>query len=101
MKNFIHTFLILFSFFCFGQKDMNWYAFYNSDSTKIGYKDAEGKVKIEPYKLGDQTACAFCPYRSICQFDRQLPGNNYRNLPSLKDNEAILKIRAEQEVDAR
>jgi ATP-dependent helicase/nuclease subunit B len=60
-----------------------------------------GKVKIEPYKLGDQTACTFCPYRSICQFDRQLPGNNYRNLSSLKDNEAILKIRAEQEVDAR
>ena len=48
MKNFIHTLLILFSVFCFGQKDMNWYAFYNSDSTKIGYKDAEGKVKIEP-----------------------------------------------------
>lgn len=48
MKNFIHTLLILFSVFCFGQKDMNWYAFYNSDSTKIGYKDAEGNVKIEP-----------------------------------------------------
>lgn len=48
MKNYIQLFLLLFSFFCFGQKDTNWYAFYNSDSTKIGFKDAEGNVKIEP-----------------------------------------------------
>lgn len=68
---------------------------------KVSQELVGGKVKIEPYKLGDQTACTFCPYRSVCQFDRQLPGNNYRNLPPLKDNEAIHKIRAEQEVDAR
>lgn len=48
MKNCIQLFLILFSTFCFGQKDENWYAFYNSDSTKIGFKDVNGKIKIEP-----------------------------------------------------
>ena len=48
MRVFIQIFLILFSTFCFGQKDTNWYAFYNSDSTKIGFKDAEGKIRIEP-----------------------------------------------------
>ena len=48
MRVFIQIFLILFSTFCFGQKDTNWYAFYNSDSTKIGFKDAEGKIKIQP-----------------------------------------------------
>lgn len=48
MKGFTSLFLLLFSVFCFGQKDTNWYAFYNSDSTKIGFKDAEGKIKIEP-----------------------------------------------------
>lgn len=47
MKNYVQLFLILFSVFCFGQKDTNWYSFYNSDSTKIGFKDAEGNVKIE------------------------------------------------------
>lgn len=59
-----------------------------------------GKVKIEPYKMQNQTACEYCPYLSICQFDRQLPGNNYRNLPPLRDDEAIRKMRAEQEADS-
>ncbi len=67
---------------------------------KVSHELVGGKVKIEPYKLQDKTACDYCPYLSICQFDRQLPGNNYRNLPPLKDNDAILKIRAEQEVNA-
>lgn len=48
MRTCFQLFFIVFSFFCFGQKDTNWYAFYNQDSTKIGFKDAEGKIKIEP-----------------------------------------------------
>lgn len=47
MKNYFQIFLLLFSFFCFGQKDTNWYAFYNQDSTKIGFKDAKGHIKIK------------------------------------------------------
>jgi hypothetical protein len=39
---------IFFSFFCFAQEDTNWYTFYNSDSTKIGFKDSNGNIKIEP-----------------------------------------------------
>ncbi|MDR2206897.1 MAG: WG repeat-containing protein [Flavobacteriaceae bacterium] len=48
MKNIIQIFLVFVSAFCFGQKDTNWYAFYNADSTKIGYKNADGKTMIEP-----------------------------------------------------
>lgn len=48
MKKSFIIFIALFSVFCFGQKDTNWYSYYNSDSTKIGFKDAEGNVKIEP-----------------------------------------------------
>ncbi|MGS0764415.1 helicase-exonuclease AddAB subunit AddB [Syntrophomonas curvata] len=62
---------------------------------KAGAELAGGKVKIEPYKLEKHTACDFCIYSSICQFDRQLPENRYRHLPPLKDVEAIRKIRAE------
>ncbi len=68
---------------------------------KVSHELVGGKVKIEPYKIQNQTPCSFCPYLSICQFDRQIPGNTYRNLPPLKNNEAIRKIRAEQEVEAR
>ena len=48
MKNIVQLFFVVFSFFCFSQEDTNWYGFYNSDSTKIGYKDSRGNVKIEP-----------------------------------------------------
>ncbi len=48
MKRFLLLFFGFSYVFCCSQKDTNWYAFYNSDSTKIGFKDAEGKVRIEP-----------------------------------------------------
>ena len=48
MKNLVQLIFVLFSVFCFSQEDTNWYGFYNSDSTKIGYKDSRGNVKIEP-----------------------------------------------------
>jgi len=57
-----------------------------------------GKVKMEPYKIQQQTACSFCPYIAICQFDRQLPDNNYRHLIPLKDEEVIQRIKANKEV---
>jgi len=44
-------FLFVFLFFTqlvFAQENTDWYAFYNADSTLIGYKDAKGNVKIKP-----------------------------------------------------
>ncbi len=48
MKNVFLLYIFLFSALTFGQEDTNWYAYYNTDSTKIGYRDAKGNVKIEP-----------------------------------------------------
>ncbi|WP_312078766.1 WG repeat-containing protein [Chryseobacterium sp.] len=48
MKTNFQIFFILISIFCFSQEDRNWYVFYNSDSTKFGYKDSQGNIKIEP-----------------------------------------------------
>lgn len=44
---------------------------------KIGAGIAAGKVDIAPYRLGGQTACSFCSYKSVCQFDPQLESNQY------------------------
>ncbi|MGI5912697.1 MAG: helicase-exonuclease AddAB subunit AddB [Syntrophomonadaceae bacterium] len=63
---------------------------------KVCYEMFGGKVKIEPYKVNNQTACDYCSYRSICLFDPYLSDNSYRNLQPLKDTEAIRKIRLEQ-----
>jgi len=42
-----------------GQKSDTWIAFYNQDSTKIGYKDSEGNMKIAPRFSGYATAMKF------------------------------------------
>ena len=54
-----------------------------------GNEIVSGNVDIYPYKLKDRTACDFCPFHSICQFDSSLKENNYRILPSLKKDEAL------------
>lgn len=41
---------------------------------------ADGVVDIAPYRLGDETACRYCPYPAVCRFDRQFPENVFRIL---------------------
>ncbi|WP_101772594.1 helicase-exonuclease AddAB subunit AddB [Peptostreptococcus faecalis] len=36
-----------------------------------------GIVDIKPYKYADRTACDYCSYKSICQFDSTLGMNSY------------------------
>jgi ATP-dependent helicase/nuclease subunit B len=68
---------------------------------RIGAEIMGGQVKIEPVKQGHKTACSFCPYGAICQFDRQLADNNYRNVRTLSDEEVTARIQASKEVAAR
>lgn len=65
---------------------------------KIGREILDGAVRIEPAKSGQRNACTYCTYASICQFDRLLPDNNYRNIRALKDDEVIARLQANQEV---
>ena len=44
----------------------------------IGTDITEGRVDIEPYRLGKKTACEHCSYKSVCQFDPLFEGNAYR-----------------------
>lgn len=49
MKILTLTFLLtLLKFFVFGQNNNTWTAFWNKDTSLIGYKDKNGEVKIEP-----------------------------------------------------
>jgi len=65
---------------------------------RIGQEIMNGKIKIEPIKTGQHTACGFCLYRSICQFDRLLLDNNFRNIRPLKDDEVVTRIQTLKEV---
>jgi len=65
---------------------------------RIGREIMNGTIKIEPVKNGQHNACVFCPYRAICQFDRLLQDNNYRNIRPLKDDEVVTRIQGKKEV---
>ncbi|KKB36786.1 helicase-exonuclease AddAB subunit AddB [Bacillus thermotolerans] len=52
-----------------------------------------GNVEIAPYQYKKHTPCAFCSYRSICQFDDSLEENNYRLI--LPEKELIKKLAEE------
>ena len=53
----------------------------------LGEEMLKGNISISPYRRKRMTACSYCGYMSICQFDTKLTGNNYRNLYDKKDDE--------------
>lgn len=59
---------------------------------RAGLYIVSGNVEINPFENDRGTACRFCPYKSICQFDPVLRENNYRRLPSLKDDQVIKRM---------
>lgn len=55
----LYIFFSLGSHFVFAQNDAVWTAFYNKDTTLIGFKDKNGVIKIEPKFMGMTTARKF------------------------------------------
>lgn len=47
---------------------------------RIGSQITGGKVAIEPYRIGQETACTHCSFRSVCQFDESMEANHYQLL---------------------
>ena len=48
-------------------------------------KEKEGKIDPNPYRSRDkETACQFCPYRSICRFEPRGQFSKYRQLETVK-----------------
>lgn len=60
-----------------------------------------GDISITPVKTDKSTACDYCEYRSICQFDPGQPGNEYRRVRKLKPEQAWLHIEQGGEVHAQ
>jgi ATP-dependent helicase/nuclease subunit B len=49
----------------------------------IGTNITEGNVSIRPYRIGQTSACRYCPYKPVCQFDPELEGNEFRHLAKI------------------
>jgi ATP-dependent helicase/nuclease subunit B len=41
----------------------------------IGNRIVDGQVDINPYRMGQQSACTFCEYKPVCQIDSLIEGN--------------------------
>jgi len=55
----------------------------------LGNRLTRGDVKLAPYKRKKQTACEYCAYGSVCAFDPTISDNNYKNIRTMKNDEAI------------
>lgn len=60
---------------------------------QAGIDMTNGGVHLNPYQHKQRTACTYCPFLSVCQFDPILEDNNYRKLTDMKDDEILEKLR--------
>ena len=51
-----------------------------------------GRVDVRPYRLGTESPCSYCKYKSVCRFDWQI--NDYNALESLGKTGVLEKIGA-------
>ena len=51
----------------------------------------QGKIEIAPYKIDDKSACDYCDYGAICQFDTRLSHNAYRVLNQKMNKQKIME----------
>lgn len=54
---------------------------------QIGSDITNGTTDITPYRIEQEKACTFCAYKSVCQFDESIKGNNYNLLKKPNKNE--------------
>lgn len=66
---------------------------------EIGKQMVDGDVSISPGNRKGKIACTYCPYYSICGFDKKTKGFRYRNMPSLSNAKAW-ELMAEEDEDA-
>lgn len=57
-----------------------------------GEEIMQGNISITPFRLDKETACRFCSYAAVCQFDPQLPENGYRWLSKLPREEIMQRV---------
>lgn len=59
---------------------------------EAGNKILAGDTAISPYRLKNRTACDYCNFKSICQFDVTDDSQTYRQLKNIDKNEVVKKM---------
>lgn len=59
----------------------------------------DGRIDINPYRRMDAsgaTACDYCPYHAVCQFDVRMRGQSYRAIKKMSDDDVLLAIKGDK-----
>ncbi|WP_438446216.1 helicase-exonuclease AddAB subunit AddB [Gorillibacterium sp. sgz5001074] len=59
---------------------------------QIGTEITGGRVAVEPYRMGKKTACTFCSYKAVCQYDPLFDGNAPRPMRAYGKDEVWLAL---------
>ena len=71
--------------------DLNLIQRYTQMKVKeLGNAIVGGDISATPTKEKQGSACDYCDYKSICQFDEKLPGYHYREVQD-EDQETVLE----------
>lgn len=69
----------------------------NQKIRQAGREILDGRIAVDPYEQGKQTACTYCAYKKVCGFDPKIEGYAFRELEELGDQEALARIREEMQ----
>lgn len=76
------------------EEDLRLVSAYASQKIKnIGREILMGKIKKNPYEYGQEKACTYCEYKSVCGFDLKIPGYETRKLSGMKQEEVIAQMK--------
>ena len=67
--------------------------FVNEKMQQLGKDILKGKVQKNPYMRGDKTACTYCPYHNVCDFDTKVPGYRYQVIPEESQDQVLEKMK--------
>ncbi len=68
---------------------------------EYGERILNGDIRMEPYELGDEDACRFCRYHSVCGFDRRVEGCEKRRLRPMERTKIWEELKNEYHMDRR
>lgn len=63
---------------------------------EYGERILKGDIGLRPYELGDEDACRFCRYHSVCGFDRKVEGCKKRRLRPLDKAEIWERLKEDE-----
>jgi len=64
--------------------------------SEYGERILKGDIRMQPYELGDENACSYCTYHSVCGFDQNIKGCEKRRLQFMEKSEVWNRLKEEE-----